>query len=101
MEEFLKLTVKYSEALNTVLESNNKLRDVLVQVAAGREIMRKEFTSDDTLCSICMERPKTRAINCGHIFCSTCTARILSDQPQRCPSCRAPAHRSIRVYISA
>ena len=101
MDDFLQLTIRYSEALNKTLEANNKLRQVLVQVAAGREILRKELSNDETQCSICMERPKVRALNCGHIFCATCASRILTVRPQRCPTCRAPAHRSIRVYIEA
>ena len=100
MEAFLKLTERYSEALDKTLKENNKLREVLVQVAAGREVLRKELGADDSQCAICCERPKVRALNCGHIFCATCTSRILADAPQRCPQCRAPAHRSIRVYIS-
>ena len=100
MEQFLKLTEQYSHALNKTLEANGKLREVLVQVAAGREILRKELGADETQCTICMERPKVRALNCGHIFCSSCTSRILADAPQRCPVCRAPSHRSIRVYLS-
>ena len=99
MENYLKLVEKYSMALNETLGANNKLRDVLVQVAAGRELLRKELCNDE-MCTICMERPKVRALNCGHIFCATCTSRILTDRPQRCPTCRAPAHRSIRVYIA-
>lgn len=98
MEQFLKLTEKYSEALNKTLEANGKLREVLVQVAAGREILRKELGADESQCTICMERPKVRALNCGHIFCSTCTSRVLTDG--RCAICRAPCHRSIRVYLS-
>jgi hypothetical protein len=101
MDEFIRLVSKYSDALNKTLSANNKLREVLVQVAAGRELLRKELGADRTQCEICCERPKTRTLNCGHLFCSSCTSRILTDPPQRCPTCRAPAHRSIRVYINA
>ena len=106
MDEFLELTEKYTAVLERVLESNKSMRDLTKRVIDGKEVLRKILNEDNEerasimQCSICCERPKVRALNCGHCFCNTCAGRILGVVPSpRCPKCRAPAFRSTRVYI--
>ena len=101
MKEFLKLTIDYSEALRMTLEANNKLREILGDVVKGRDVLRRELNvTDAATCSICMDRPKVRALlPCGHIYCNTCAGRVVAQQVSRCPNCRAPVHRSTRVYV--
>ena len=105
MQAFIELTYEYQKALIETSRATEKLKAVLVAIVKGRDILKKEF-SEENLCSVCMERKKVRALNCGHCFCSTCTSRILAlsqgDPPtSRCPVCRSAVHRSIRVYIDA
>ena len=109
MDEFLELTEKYTAVLEKVLESNRSMCALTKKVIDTKETLRKILNEDDEdrqsiiQCSICCERPKVRALNCGHCFCNTCASRILNatPPPPRCPKCRAPAFRSTRVYIDA
>ena len=101
-EDFYRLTKSYSAALHKCLETNEHLRTVLTQITACREILRVELGVDSKVnCPVCMERPRRRALNpCGHIFCDACAGRIISDESQqKCPTCRAPVRRSMRVFV--
>ena len=106
MDEFLDLSVRYTSVLEKVVATNRSLHEIVKSVIDGRENLRKILNEDETSilqCSICVDRPKVRALNCGHCYCNSCASRILgvtTSQP-RCPKCRAPVRSSIRVYIDA
>ena len=50
---------------------------------------------NERLCSICIERPKDCAFQCGHRFCRECAR---SPQLTVCPLCRAPVTQRIVLY---
>ena len=101
MEDLLKVSESYSTVLGKTVEANNRFQALLREMITKRAILRKELGGDALQCSVCMDRPKTRALTCGHLFCNTCTARIMGSDPARCPTCRTTCHRSFRVYISS
>ena len=106
-DEFYRLTKSYSTALQKSLEANEHLRTVLTQITACREILRVELGVDRKInCPVCMERPRKRALNpCGHLLCDVCAGRIIGsgsqrdESPPKCPTCRAPVRRSMRVFL--
>ena len=65
-----------------------RLRALERQLRAACERVRSaidEMDERETLCVICMERPKRFAATCGHVcVCEECSARTA-----RCPECRA------------
>lgn len=47
-------------------------------------------------CSICLDRPKTHVVQCGHRFCGQCLDRL---QQKVCPGCAVPfSHSPIKIY---
>jgi len=44
-------------------------------------------------CSICLDRPKNIALNCGHTCCEECSQNL-----QRCHICRQPIQKKLRFY---
>ena len=97
MEEFAKLVDGYSKALEAVQKTNNELRGATQRMIAARNEVLKSISVEAPMCPVCMERPRVRALNCGHILCHTCAARIIAEG--RCPTCRSVVHRTMRVYI--
>jgi len=61
--------------------------------AMAMEKVKSEM-AEQNLCSICMDEQKNTALDCGHIFCRSC-----SDQVSLCPTCRRPIHDRRPVYL--
>jgi hypothetical protein len=97
MEEFAKLVTGYSAALDAVQKTNDELRSATRRMIDARNEVLKTISVDATLCPVCMERPRVRALSCGHILCHTCAARMISQG--RCPTCRSVVRSTMRVYI--
>lgn len=57
---------------------------------ARREL---EALREERTCSVCLEKPKNTAFQCGHQTCETC-APVL----RKCPICRADITSRIRLY---
>ena len=109
-KDFLELSCKYGKVLETTLEANNALVDAIKAIGDAKEMLRKtlnEGAPDPNMCPVCMERPRVRVLSCGHCFCAACAGRLMradggvgSPAPSgRCPTCRAPIFRSMRVFI--
>lgn len=50
-------------------------------------------------CSVCYEnRVNVVLLNCGHVFCDTCSARF-SEQFYGCPACRQPIVRIQKLFF--
>ena len=106
MEELMDLNKKYSEVLEKTADCNKELHDIMESIKQAKEELRKKLNEgvgalDYLVCTICHERKKARALSCGHCYCNTCCGRIMQGASARCPVCRAPIIRSIRVYIES
>lgn len=45
-------------------------------------------------CAVCREQPRDTFLNCGHIICNVCAARVES-----CPICRARIDYRSRAFV--
>lgn len=59
------------------------------------KVTKEKQEQMSTQCTICMDRPLSHALRCGHTFCLECIERI----PNQCPICMAPYREYTRVYI--
>ena len=57
-------------------------------------------------CSVCLERPKTIRLGCGHCFCEPCVSTVRTSAreaggPVRCPMCREDVSEKedLRVFL--
>ncbi len=48
----------------------------------------------DGMCPVCFSRPRATVVNCGHLFCAACAARL-----QRCAICRTPVNTRTHVFL--
>ncbi len=72
------------------------LRDAIDSKLNEREASlaeRERAAEEAALCSLCMERPKTVALGCGHQTCGQC-----ADEHDSCPFCRQPVQHRIVLY---
>lgn len=72
------------------------LRDVIDENLSQRESSlaeRERAAEEAMLCSLCMERPKTVALGCGHQTCISC-----ADVHDMCPFCRRAIQHKIVLY---
>jgi hypothetical protein len=104
MDKFEELVETYGKALAATQKTNEELHVAVRKLVEAKDLVIKTLGPPpvqpavaNLLCVVCMERPRARALNCGHFqFCSSCCARILIEG--RCPTCRGVVHRSFRVY---
>lgn len=73
-----------------------KLPIEALDVAAPRQVYRKALVRGDndcTACAVCLTafRPRmhVRRLPCGHLFCSKCIQKWVSNHNATCPTCRA------------
>lgn len=109
VDQLLELIKEPQIDMNYVIQ----LRDTLFE---SLQIEKKE----SMLCSICIDKNKDRALQCGHVFCSSCISKIppMSIVPKgteitqrehyiingliiECPICKTEVCRSdaIKVYL--
>lgn len=67
----------------------------LCAMRALRKRIREGASDAGDTCPVCLEefdtsRTKTEPFQCAHGVCSTCHARLLGEDDNRCPVCRAP-----------
>jgi Zinc finger, C3HC4 type (RING finger) len=57
----------------------------------------------DNTCRICDENAWQAALNCGHLLCSACIKKILSNSPEKqlCPFDRKPIQKELIVTVYA
>jgi len=72
-------------------------------VVSGITNLPSDFKEDECVdeskeCSICMNANKRVALNCGHIFCATCTKKLLDDKIC-CPDCRKMITSAIYLFL--
>ena len=48
---------------------------------------------DHKICTICMDRQKSHALGCGHVYCLTC-----ANQMKKCALCNKPITAVIKLY---
>lgn len=58
--------------------------------------VEKEPDKPTLECSICMERPKNCALNCGHLICMKCAS---NEGNKNCPFCRKPITTRLEIYL--
>ncbi len=76
-------------AMRAVQEAMNEKMSAREAAVAERE----RSVEEAALCSLCMERPKTVALGCGHQTCGDC-----ADDHDSCPFCRKPVQHRIVLY---
>jgi len=70
-----------------------------VQRRAGEaEALRRQLDDlkESLECAVCMERPATIALSCGHCYC--CDAACVSAKVQACPTCQAPILTRTKLF---
>ncbi|XP_040581824.1 E3 ubiquitin-protein ligase MIB2 isoform X1 [Lepeophtheirus salmonis] len=72
--------------------SNISKKDYLLPRMRDLEAKVRDF-EDQFLCTICMERKKNVAFQCGHSACEICVETLRS-----CHMCRGPVDRRINLY---
>ncbi|BDA44522.1 Acyl-CoA-binding domain-containing protein 4 [Coccomyxa sp. Obi] len=80
----------------TLSSAMRAVRNAMNEKISAREAAvaeRERAAEEATLCSLCMERPKTVALGCGHQTCSDC-----ADEHDSCPFCRKPVQHRIVLY---
>jgi len=50
--------------------------------------------ADETICAICVERPKTVAFQCGHLCCVNCSEMLIA-----CHMCRVKINQKIKLFF--
>ncbi|MGA1564011.1 MAG: RING-HC finger protein [Pontimonas sp.] len=58
-----------------------------------------EMDESENACSICMQHKKKYAFACGHLFCKTCSTRVLQQERCECPTCRTPIVQRTRIRV--
>lgn len=58
-----------------------------------------EVDESENACAICMRHKKKYAFACGHVFCKTCSTRVLQQERCECPTCRTPIAQRTRVRV--
>ena len=56
---------------------------------------------EETMCVICLERPKVCTLvhgDTGHLCCCTACAQVIRQRGDHCPMCRMPVDHVIRQY---
>ena len=83
-----------------ISQSWQSLRDAIMSKVASdlrqREAAlteRERAAEEATICSLCMDRPKSVVFNCGHQTCTECSAGHTE-----CPFCRVPITSSIILF---
>jgi len=93
-EELLRSSGLFSSSLSLTSPQPNPSEDDMERMFAIAMDKVKTEMAEQNLCSICMEVPKNTSLDCGHIFCRSC-----SNQVSLCPTCRKPIHDRRPVYL--
>jgi ubiquitin len=75
------------------IERGARRARVALRTAESRAAADEQL-ADSLLYGICLEQNKDTVLNCGHVFCGACAARV-----QSCPECRRTITARNRVYL--
>lgn len=67
-------------------EANKKKEEAEAKAAAAAPALPADLAGEDGKCSICLERPRSHALKCGHLFCLSCGEKAV--QAYKCHTCR-------------
>jgi len=85
MENYMFLETALINAINESIQLSNVKPKITVE-----NFEKLEKCNDITNCSICFENIKDNVkLNCGHIYCSVCIKKWLTERSNTCPTCRA------------
>jgi len=61
----------------------------------------QEVTVNPKTCAVCMERPRSVRLACGHqTFCASCMQQLISRGRATCPLCRMPVESKEAVMLN-
>jgi len=88
--------------LKRCIECNQAIQEKLTDTGNALNLSKNDFSKllnkiqaleEAQICSICMERKKDTAFQCGHIACSTCAMPL-----KACHICREKVLKKFKIY---
>jgi hypothetical protein len=88
--------------LKRCIECNQQINEKITSDGSAINVQKQDFTEllhkiqelqEAQICSICMERKKDTAFQCGHIACSICAIPL-----KACHICREKVTKRIKIY---
>lgn len=93
LERFIQWTLLNDETVRPTIAKEELDQVAPVQVFQKAIVRGPE---DDTTCTICCEKFRTRKhvrrLACGHMFCAKCIEKWAVKQSSTCPTCRCSIH---------
>jgi hypothetical protein len=79
-------------------DTSRKLNLIRETIMMGIQGIIKPDDMIKKMCPVCFDREvDTVLVPCGHTYCSGCSEY---DRSHKCPQCRAPVQRRIKIYFS-
>lgn len=84
LENYMFLEAALVDAINESIQLSNAKPRITLE-----KFEKLEKCNDITNCSICFENIKDNVkLKCGHIYCSVCIKKWLTERSNTCPTCR-------------
>jgi hypothetical protein len=77
------------------------MQQVQAQLAVPPPAPAPHSDAEETMCVVCMDEAKDRAVRpCMHVcVCETCAQLLMLERTPRCPVCREPIQHIERVFF--
>ena len=89
----LKRCFECNQVISEKLASNGAAVNVNHKIEFSKLLNKIQALEEAQTCSICMERKKDTAFNCGHLACSICALPL-----KACHICREKVLKRIKIY---
>ena len=90
------VTTRLSNELKLAKIENEKLKLKNEEFKLENEKLQDTVAHKND-CSICCEAQISRALTCGHIYCSNCTDTFIRDK--KCPVCAQIPQGTLNIYF--
>lgn len=94
-----------NEEWQVVIDPGDNYIMPVVRKSTKNKISDEKFLEEEDdekiCCKICQENRVTHCFDCGHIVCCHhCTKKLIEGNDKKCPICRVPIVKPIRVYFT-
>ncbi len=96
------MCVDCSIRLKRCIQCNESIKEKLTPAGSNLNVNKSDFSQllnkiqaleEAQICSICMERKKDTAFQCGHVACNICAMPL-----KACHICREKVVKKIKIY---